>query len=131
MTNGSVVKCMAIYDEPFWRADGLSGQGVGFTGPVKVFFDNSPPSGRPGVLLGFLEGSQARELGRADTRTRREAVIGCFARMFGPRAARPVDYVEKVWAADQWRSEEHTSELQSRENLVCRLLLEKKNYCCK
>src|SRR5690606_41925555 len=27
----------------------------------------------------------------------------------------------------QFRSEEHTSELQSRENLVCRLLLEKKN----
>src|SRR5690606_40808793 len=30
----------------------------------------------------------------------------------------------KIW----WRSEEHTSELQSRENLVCRLLLEKKKY---
>src|SRR5690606_41531577 len=29
-------------------------------------------------------------------------------------------------AAAGWRSEEHTSELQSRENLVCRLLLEKK-----
>src|SRR5690606_39876256 len=28
---------------------------------------------------------------------------------------------------DGGRSEEHTSELQSRENLVCRLLLEKKN----
>src|SRR5690606_42087766 len=27
------------------------------------------------------------------------------------------------------RSEEHTSELQSRENLVCRLLLEKKKTC--
>src|SRR5690606_41529042 len=27
------------------------------------------------------------------------------------------------------RSEEHTSELQSRENLVCRLLLEKKKVC--
>src|SRR5688572_32293947 len=26
------------------------------------------------------------------------------------------------------RSEEHTSELQSQSNLVCRLLLEKKNY---
>src|SRR5206468_11184452 len=26
-----------------------------------------------------------------------------------------------------WRSEEHTSELQSRSDLVCRLLLEKKN----
>src|SRR3989442_9717728 len=27
----------------------------------------------------------------------------------------------------RWRSEEHTSELQSRPHLVCRLLLEKKN----
>src|SRR5690606_41611461 len=32
-----------------------------------------------------------------------------------------------VYHADVRRSEEHTSELQSRENLVCRLLLEKKN----
>src|SRR2546427_6268893 len=32
------------------------------------------------------------------------------------------------WRADtaKWRSEEHTSELQSQSNLVCRLLLEKK-----
>src|SRR5256885_2492826 len=29
---------------------------------------------------------------------------------------------------DEWRSEEHTSELQSPCNLVCRLLLEKKNH---
>src|SRR5260370_8514220 len=28
-----------------------------------------------------------------------------------------------------WRSEEHTSELQSHLNLVCRLLLEKKKNC--
>src|SRR5690606_41778727 len=33
---------------------------------------------------------------------------------------------EKMIAATEARSEEHTSELQSRENLVCRLLLEKK-----
>src|SRR5207302_10349969 len=31
------------------------------------------------------------------------------------------------WPETSTRSEEHTSELQSRENLVCRLLLEKKN----
>src|SRR2546428_4889595 len=29
-------------------------------------------------------------------------------------------------ASEKWRSEEHTSELQSRSDLVCRLLLEKK-----
>src|SRR5690606_17849992 len=32
-----------------------------------------------------------------------------------------------TWMLMERRSEEHTSELQSRENLVCRLLLEKKN----
>src|SRR5690606_41452787 len=36
-----------------------------------------------------------------------------------------------IWAGPRPRptSEEHTSELQSRENLVCRLVLEKKNTC--
>src|SRR5436309_12680650 len=38
-----------------------------------------------------------------------------------------VDGAELYAVIAQWRSEEHTSELQSRENLVCRLLLEKKN----
>src|SRR2546422_1305575 len=32
----------------------------------------------------------------------------------------------QMWAAQFYRSEEHTSELQSRLHLVCRLLLEKK-----
>src|SRR5690606_7439022 len=36
-------------------------------------------------------------------------------------------YMTKVDFDHKERSEEHTSELQSRENLVCRLLLEKKN----
>src|SRR2546430_10082326 len=35
--------------------------------------------------------------------------------------------VRHVVAVDILRSEEHTSELQSQSNLVCRLLLEKKN----
>src|SRR5690606_41241546 len=35
--------------------------------------------------------------------------------------------IYKQSSQGQLRSEEHTSELQSRENLVCRLLLEKKN----
>src|SRR5438270_8499814 len=32
------------------------------------------------------------------------------------------------YSIGRWRSEEHTSELQSQSNLVCRLLLEKKNW---
>src|SRR2546427_3587090 len=34
-------------------------------------------------------------------------------------------YLESIWIGN-FRSEEHTSELQSQSNLVCRLLLEKK-----
>src|SRR3712207_7926670 len=41
-------------------------------------------------------------------------------------AGAPVDLVFQSVAGTQPRSEEHTSELQSRQYLVCRLLLEKK-----
>ena len=102
MPLGTVVKCMAVYDEPFWRGEGLSGQGTSDTGPVKVTYDNSPPDGSPGVLLGFLEGRNARELGRASEEDRRAAVLGSFARLFGPRAGRPEAYVEKLWAEEEY-----------------------------
>jgi monoamine oxidase len=102
MPMGTVAKCMAVYDEPFWRADGLSGQATSTAGPVKLTFDNSPPDGSPGVLLGFLEGRRARELGRLRGEERRAAVIDCFTRLFGPRAARPDHYVERLWAEEEW-----------------------------
>jgi monoamine oxidase len=102
MPLGTVAKCMAIYPEPFWRREGLSGQGLSDVGPVKLTFDNSPPDGSPGVLLGFLEGRRASELGRLHADARRAAVIDCFARLFGPRAARPERYVERLWAEEEW-----------------------------
>ena len=102
MPLGTVAKCMAVYAEPFWRSEGLSGQATSELGPVRVTYDNSPPDGSPGVLLGFLEGRHARELGRLRPEERRTAVIDCFARLFGPRAASPDDYVERLWAEEEW-----------------------------
>ena len=99
---GAVIKCMAIYDEPFWRADGFSGQAISDVGPIKVGFDNTPPDGTPGVLLGFLEGGQARKFAARPQAERRDAVVGCFERFFGSRAGKPVDYVDKSWADDEW-----------------------------
>src|SRR5438477_6942492 len=43
------------------------------------------------------------------------------------RAPWPADSCRRDWYGPSSRSEEHTSELQSHVNLVCRLLLEKKN----
>src|SRR5438874_3804240 len=45
-----------------------------------------------------------------------------------PLAAVPPDSGARVRVRHRIRSEEHTSELQSRRELVCRLLLEKKNH---
>jgi monoamine oxidase len=102
MSQGSVVKCMAVYERPFWRERGLSGAVTSVTGPVSVGFDNSPPDGSPGVLLGFLEGRAAREAMDLSRDERRGLVAECFGRFFGPEAADPVDYVDKAWGADEW-----------------------------
>ena len=102
MPQGSVIKCMAVYPEPFWRQDGLTGQATSDRGPVKVTFDNTPPGGSPGVLLGFLEAREARELDAASPEVRRAAVVDCFVRFFGPRAAKPERYIERSWMAEEW-----------------------------
>jgi monoamine oxidase len=99
---GSVIKVFAAYDEPFWRAAGLNGQVASDTGPVKITFDNSPPSGSPGVLMGFLEGAEARSWSRRTPEERRTAVLDCFVRYFGPGAAEPVEYVERDWMAEEF-----------------------------
>jgi monoamine oxidase len=102
MPQGAVIKCMAIYDEPFWRRDGLTGQALSERGPARITFDNSPPDGSPGVLLGFLEARCAVDLGRLSADERRQRVVEGFARVFGPRAARPEGYVERAWADEEW-----------------------------
>jgi monoamine oxidase len=102
MAQGSVVKCMAVYERPFWRERGLSGAVTSVTGPVSVGFDNSPPDGSPGVLLGFLEGRAARDAMDLTRDERRGLVSECFGRFFGSEAAQPIDYVDKAWGADEW-----------------------------
>ena len=102
MPLGTVAKCMAVYEEPFWRERGLSGQATSDIGPVKLTFDNSPPDGSPGVLLGFLEGERAREAGRLRPEERRRMVLDCFARLFGERACAPSQYVERLWAEEEF-----------------------------
>jgi monoamine oxidase len=102
MPPGTVIKTMSIYDRPFWRDQGLSGQAINDGLPAGVTFDNSPPGGSPGVLLGFLEGRRARHWGARPAAERRRAILAGHARLFGPRAARPERFVERVWADEEW-----------------------------
>ena len=105
---GSVIKVHASYPTPFWREAGLNGQAASDRGPVKVTFDNSPPdagggvAGSPGVLMGFLEGNDARVWARKPEGERRAAVLECFVRYFGAAAADPTDYIERDWMAEPY-----------------------------
>ncbi len=99
---GSVIKVEAVYSRPFWRDHGLTGQAVSLTGPVKVTFDNSPPDGSPGVLLGFIEGQAARQYGQMSATSRQAAVIDNFVTYFGSEARNPTSIIEMNWSAEPW-----------------------------
>lgn len=99
---GTVIKVHCLYDTPFWRDDGLSGQVASDSGIVRVTFDNSPESGRPGVLLGFIEGDEGRAWGRRSVDERRTAVLECLVRYFGDKAGAPLEYVEQNWTDEEY-----------------------------
>src|SRR5438093_6439549 len=76
--------------------------------PYTTLFRSWPP---PGWACSRSRGNEGRERGEGSAR---------------PRARRQRPAPARRSAARGRRSEEHTSELQSLTNLVCRLLLEKK-----
>jgi monoamine oxidase len=99
---GTLIKFDAVYDRAFWRDKGLTGQAVSLEGPVKVTYDASPEDGRPGVLLGFIGGHEARIWQRRSVADRRAAALDCFARYFGEEARNPKQVVEINWASELW-----------------------------
>lgn len=99
---GTVFKIHAVYERPFWRERGLNGQAGSDVGPVKVTFDNTPPGYDRGVLLGFIEADDGRRWARRSHAERRQAVIDCFVRYFGPEAREPIDYLEKDWMSEEF-----------------------------
>jgi monoamine oxidase len=102
MPAGSAIKCLAVYDDPFWRNDGLSGQVTINDGPFRVAFDTSPRDASPGVLSAFVTGSAARTMTRLPKAERRDAVIEGLVRGLGRRAGKPIDFVEQNWLDEEF-----------------------------
>ena len=99
---GSAIKFEAVYPTPFWRHAGLNGYSNSDRAPVRFTYDNSPPEGRPGVLLGFVCGEDARRLGAQSAAARRRQVLDAFVRLFGRQAGRPQTLIEHNWSAEPW-----------------------------
>jgi monoamine oxidase len=99
---GSAIKYEAVYPSPFWRSEALNGYANSDRSPIRLTYDNSPPSGTPGVLLGFATGQDARRLSTMGAGARRTAVLGAFTRLFGAKAAHPRMLIEHNWSAEPW-----------------------------
>ena len=91
-------KLLAIYDEPFWRAEGLSGDAVSHRGPLGEIHDASPDDGGPYALFGFF-GVPASDRA-AHVEELRVAAIEQLVRLFGSRAQSPLQLTIKDWARD-------------------------------
>jgi monoamine oxidase len=99
---GNLTKAEAIYDRPFWRDAGLSGQGVSDGGPASTIFDNSPPDGSIGVLFGFVGGSSQTAWAQLPADQRRAQVLERLAAFVGDPARAPVSYIEQDWTKERW-----------------------------
>ena len=99
---GTEVKMVAVYDEPFWRHDGMSGATVATDDQIEVTLDTGQPNHAQGVVAGYSAGPRARALAALGEAERREVFIGMLSARLGPRAATPLEVLEQNWAEEEW-----------------------------
>jgi monoamine oxidase len=102
ITAGWAMKAALVYDEPFWRADGLTGQSFAPDELIGLTLDGGTQSGPAGILLAFAVGPAAQQLGQMTPEARKAVVLDAVTTRFGARAASPTYYAEHEWAAEEW-----------------------------
>ena len=99
---GPESKTLVVYDEPFWRADGFSGQTAEPGSASEVTIDASPVDGSFGVLGSFTFSQVAEKVDALPADERRQVVLDALTARLGPKAASPVDFVETAWWHEEW-----------------------------
>ncbi len=102
MPSGAIFKINVVYDEPSWRADGLSGQSAAPGTPAPVTIDACTDTGTPGVLCVIIEGPSAREMCDLDVAERRRTILAELTNRFGAKADSPVDFAEQNWTTERY-----------------------------
>jgi monoamine oxidase len=102
MVSGAVIKTSFFYDEPFWRADGLSGQSAAPGSPATLTIDACTDTGDPGIMCVITEGPAARRLTDLDEAERKALVIGELVDRFGSKAKAPLEFHEQNWTTDRY-----------------------------
>ena len=99
---GNVIKAYLLFDRPFWRERGLSGQSSADEGAVRVTFDTTTDGAAGGHLMGFFAGSEADSLSKRTTTIRERAFLESVRQSFGSDVPKPVAYIERDWAAEPY-----------------------------
>jgi monoamine oxidase len=102
MPAGTEIKMVAIYDEPFWRADGANGATVATDELAEITLDTTQPDHAHGVLATYAAGPQARTLWAMGEQERRDLLLRTLSARLGARAARPLELLELNWAEERW-----------------------------
>ncbi|OBH61323.1 monoamine oxidase [Mycobacterium mantenii] len=100
--SGAVMKTSLIYDEPFWRADGFSGQSAAPGSPATLTIDACTDTGDPGIMCVITEGPAARRLTKLDEAERKAVIIGELVDRFGSKAKAPLEVHEQNWTVDRY-----------------------------
>jgi monoamine oxidase len=99
---GTEVKTVAIYDEPFWRADGVSGATVATDDLIEVTLDTTQPGYSHGVIATYSAGPRARALWALPESERRSVLLKMLTTRLGPKAASPLEVMEINWSEERW-----------------------------
>jgi monoamine oxidase len=102
MPSGAVFKISIVYDEPFWRADGLSGQSASPGSPATLTIDACTDTGSPGIMCVITEGPAARRLTKLDAAERKALVIRELVDRFGSKATANLEFHEQNWTVERY-----------------------------
>lgn len=97
---GATTKVIAVYDRPFWREAGLSGEAVATASDLTATFDNTSHDGSVPSLVSFVVGDRGRAWSRRPASVRQRLVLDHLIRAFGPYAGEPVDLIEQDWTTE-------------------------------
>lgn len=111
MPAGRCIKFITVYDRPFWREMGMSGEVTVLDDYIQLVLDTSPPDRSVGVLMSFAFSNEAKELAELPDQERYTHVITTVTKNFGPKAAKPIHYFEHDWYQDKWTRGCHVAHL--------------------
>jgi monoamine oxidase len=116
-------KILAIYDRPYWREAGFSGDAISHRGPMVEIHDASPARGEPFALFGFV-GTPPGSRNRYREQTLRAATAQ-LGRLFGSEMLSPIHIDLQDWSEDMltatpadWTSNGHQVESGRKPALV-------------